>query len=720
MLYQGKNLFCKKIENNFMEIQFIATDDSVNKFNRLTCMEFREVLDAIQKVTDCKGLMITSGKESFIVGADVTEFLGIFDAAEGRLGHWLKEANKMFSDLEDLPFPTVSAINGYALGGGLELALSTDYRIMATPARIGLPEVKLGIYPGFGGTVRLSRLVGADNAIEWIATGDEQKSDNALQVGVVDAVVELNQLRAASIHLLKRASEGSLNWQQRRTQKKSPLNLNEIESAMVFEGAKAFVAGKAGPHYPAPVEAIKVMQKGASLERDEAIAVESEGFLRMSKTSTARNLIGLFLGDQYLKREAKHYQKQATPVKTAAVLGAGIMGGGIAYQSASKGIPIVMKDIQEKALDLGLREAAGLLSKLVERKKMDPAKMANVLNQIRATLSYEELKNVDIVVEAVVENANVKKQVLADLEKLLPENTIIASNTSTISITSLADGLKNPDRFCGMHFFNPVYKMPLVEVIRGQHSSERAIATTVSYAMAMGKTPIVVNDCPGFLVNRILMPYFAGFMGLLRDGADYQKIDKVMEKFGWPMGPAFLLDVVGIDTAHHASEVMSLAFGDRLKSESKTALDVLYENRRFGQKNGQGFYLHMVDKKGKPQKQIDSQVASLLAPVVQVTGQDFTDEEIINRMMIPMVIEGARCLDDRIVGTPTEVDMGLILGIGFPPFRGGACRYADEMGLEAFCKKAEKYASLGKLYHPTASMLALAQAGKGFYSNESK
>ena len=460
-------------------------------------------------------------------------------------------------------------------------------------------------------------------------------------------------------------------------------------------------------------------QQGAGRGRDDALKIEAKAFARMAKTPTASNLVTIFLGDQYVGKVAKAMAKTAPKVESTAVLGAGIMGGGIAYQSASKGIPIVMKDIQEKAIDLGLSEARKLLTKLVDRGKMTTAGMADVLTRIRPTLAFGDFKEVDLVVEAVVENEKVKKAVLAEVEDHVKEDAILTSNTSTISITRLGEDLKRPENFCGMHFFNPVYKMPLVEVIRGAKSGDHAVAATVSYALAMGKTPIVVNDCPGFLVNRILFPYFAGFMMMVNEGVDFLRIDKVMEKFGWPMGPGYLLDVVGIDTAHHANTVMAQEFPDRMASEERTAIDAMFEAERFGQKNGKGFYSYAPDKKGKPKKTVDPEAQEILKTVVRGEANDsITDEEIIDRMMLPLLIECSRCLEDRIVNTPVEVDIALIYGLGFPPFRGGPFRYADAVGLEALCETAGRYASLGKLYEPTAQMKQLAGAGAIFHQTE--
>ena len=714
MIYEGKAITVSMIEDGIAELKFDLQGESVNKFNRVTLDDLKAAVAAISGNSDVKGVLVSSGKAVFIVGADIMEFGAAFKGSEEDIASWALESNQIFNAIEDLPVPTLTAINGIALGGGFEMCLSTDLRVMSDSAKVGLPEVKLGIMPGFGGTVRLPSVIGADNAIEWICMGNENRPDKALKDGAVDAVVADAALRDQAIAMLKSAIAGEINWQARREEKKSPLKLDALEQMMAFETAKGFVAGQTKGHYPAPLTAIGSMQKAAGMGRDGALEVEAKGFAKLAKTTESAALIGLFLNDQLLKKKAKQYDKIAKDTKKAAVLGAGIMGGGIAYQSALKGTPIMMKDIAEAGLELGLSEANKLLAKRVEKKKMKPLDMGDTLNRIRPTLSYAEFGDVDTVVEAVVENPKVKKMVLAELEDQVSEDTIVTSNTSTISIDLLAEDLKRPENFLGMHFFNPVHMMPLVEVIRGKKTSEEAVATVVSYAKKMGKTPIVVNDCPGFLVNRVLFPYFAGFAGLVRDGADFQAVDKVMEKFGFPMGPAYLLDVVGIDTGVHANEVMAEGFPDRMKADYKTSMEVMFENNRYGQKNGVGFYKYETDKKGKPKKVVDETTYELIKPVV-ADAKEFDAEEIIARCMIPMCIEVARCLEEGIVDTPNEADMGLIFGIGFPPFRGGACRYMDTVGMAEFVALCDKFADLGNLYKPTDRMREMAANGESYF-----
>ncbi|GAA0568860.1 fatty acid oxidation complex subunit alpha FadB [Halomonas salifodinae] len=720
MIYQGNAITVAKNGEGIARLTFDLRDESVNKLSRAVIEELGEAVKALQGESGLQGLVIDSAKDVFIVGADITEFHGVFEKDEAYLVEMNQRVHAIFNAIEDLPFPTVTAINGIALGGGCEVALTTDYRVMADSARLGLPETKLGILPGWGGCVRLPRLIGADNAIEWIAGGTENKAEAALKMGAVDAVVPGDQLEAAALDLLARAASGELDYRARRAEKTSPLKLGPIEQMMAFETAKGYVAGKAGPHYPAPVESIKVIQKGAGESRERAQAIEAKAFAKLAKTDVCFNLVGLFLNDQLVKKKAGKYAKQVAPIQQAAVLGAGIMGGGIAYQSASKGTPILMKDIKEEALELGLKEARKLFAKQVERKKLTTEQMAEKLSHIRPTLSYGDFGHVDLVVEAVVENPRVKEAVLTELEDQVDEKTILTSNTSTISIDRLAQNLKRPENFCGMHFFNPVHRMPLVEVIRGEKSSDAAVAATVAYARAMGKTPIVVNDCPGFLVNRVLFPYFGGFSLLMEQGADFQRVDKLMEKFGWPMGPAYLLDVVGMDTAVHAGEVMAEGFPERMGSlgggGDKSAIQLMFEKDRLGQKNAKGFYAYEEDKKGKPRKVVDEEAIALVQQVVK-ESRELSDEEIIARMMVPLCLETVRCLEDGIVGSAAEADMALIYGIGFPPFRGGALRYIDALGVAEFVAQAERLAEeLGPLYAPTETLRRMAADGTRFYA----
>ena len=717
MIFQGNKIQVDFLDQaaGIVEFRYDAKDGSVNKFDQQTSTEYEQAVSALEARDDIKGLVVTSGKSVFIAGADITEFVEYFQRSQQELESWLYEFNQVFNRFEDLPFPKVAAINGAALGGGCEMTLVCEYRVMGTSGQIGLPETKLGIFPGWGGTIRGSRLLGIDNILEAVATAKFYKPDEALKVGFVDAVVADEALLDSAVDLIKKCIKGELDWQARRQEKLEPVKLNQLEQAMAFNSGKGMIFAKANPkQYPAIALAVEAIEKHANLQRDEAVKVEVAGFAKAAKTPQAAALVGLFLNDQLVKKLAKEHSKEAHDIREAAVLGAGIMGGGIAYQAASKGLPIIMKDIKSEQLELGMSEATKLLSKQVERGKFTPAKMGETLSRIRPTLNYGDFGETDIVIEAVVENPKVKEAVLAEVESLVKEDAILASNTSTISITRLAKALKRPENFVGMHFFNPVHRMPLVEVIRGEKTSEKAIATTVALAQKMGKTPIVVNDCPGFLVNRVLFPYFGAFDLLLKEGVDFVQIDKVMERFGWPMGPAYLIDVVGLDTGVHGAEVMAEGFPDRMKPDYKGGIKHLFENNRLGQKNGVGFYKYEMDKKGKPKKLADEATYELLK-AVQTDSRQVDDQEIIDRMMIAFCNETVRCLEDNIVASAGEADMAMIMGVGFPPFRGGPCRYIDQIGVANYVELCNRYAHLGKAYEAPAKLVTMAANGETFY-----
>ncbi|MEH6468719.1 MAG: fatty acid oxidation complex subunit alpha FadB [Porticoccus sp.] len=720
-MFQANNLKLQSLDDGYVELHFDASKGSVNVFNQATIAELLEALSVLEKQPDIKGLLLTSGKGVFIAGADITEFGVAFNGTEDDRRAFLNAGNQAFNKIESLPFPTVVAINGFALGGGFEVCLACDFRVMSSKAQVGVPETKLGIIPGWGGTVRLPRLIGFDNAVEWIAMGGHKRAAAAFRDGAVDAVVEPDVLRDEALGMLVRATEGQLDYQSRREQKQSPLTLNDIELEMSVHTCRDMVVAKAGPNYPAPVAAVEVLAEAAKMSRDDALEVEFQAFSKLSQTPQCRALVGMFLNDQYIGSIAKKYGKKSTKaIKHTTALGAGIMGGGIAYQNAMKGFPVLMKDINTDSLALGMSEANKLLAKRVDRGRMSPLDAGNVLSRIMPSLSYDGIENTDIVIEAVVENAKIKGIVLAEVEGKLAEDAILVSNTSTISIDQLADNLKRPENFCGMHFFNPVHAMPLVEVIRGSKTSEGTLAAVVAHAQALGKKPIVVNDCPGFLVNRVLFPAVFGFDMMIIDGADFQQVDRVMEAWGWPMGPAYLMDVVGIDTAVHCfpsilegyPERMSDIYGGDYKV-SPTKL--LFENDRLGQKNGVGYYLYEKDKRGKPKKSVDDSIYALIKPHVR-ESQPLSDEDIVARFMIPMCIELAHCLEEGVVGSPAEADMAVVYGLGFPAFRGGVFRWMDEVGLDKFCEMADSYCELGKLYKPTQRMYDMAAAGESYYA----
>ena len=513
--------------------------------------------------------------------------------------------------------------------------------------------------------------------------------------------------------VLQQAIDGERDYIARRTAKQAALESSD-ETAAAMAAARAQFGKRLDPRYPAAPAILNSVTEAMDKPFAEAIAIEARCFSELATGFEAKNLVGLFLSDQVVKKKTRGWAKQGAEVKQAAVLGAGIMGGGIAYQSSLNGIGIRMKDITQEALDLGMSTAGSILDRSISKGRMTEDGKEKILAGIQPELTYEGFDSVDYVVEAVVERVDVKRAVLAEVEQKVPASGIVASNTSTISIDLLAESLERPEQFCGMHFFNPVHAMQLVEIIRGEKTSDETIATTVAYAASLGKTPIVVRDCPGFLVNRVLFPYYNGFNRLLMDGVDFERIDAVMEQFGWPMGPAYLADVIGLDTMVHADKVMEEGFPERMGHSDRPVIETLLKQGALGQKNGVGFYEYGKDENGKRFKRRSEKVSAILEQRVS-RNVEVTDAEIIERMMIPMCLEAARCLEEGIVDTAAEADMGLIMGLGFPRFRGGALRHIDTVGAATFAAQVEAHAEQGPLYQLTDGVREMAKNGQCFF-----
>jgi 3-hydroxyacyl-CoA dehydrogenase / enoyl-CoA hydratase / 3-hydroxybutyryl-CoA epimerase / enoyl-CoA isomerase len=714
MLFEGQTIKVDTHEGGIAELRFERGNEAVNKLDKLTFDELRRALDVIKATPAIKGVLITSAKETFIVGADIFEFTQIFRQPEQDIISFVAGNSDIITALADLPVPTVALIDGLALGGGFEVALAADYRVMSNTAKVGFPEISLGLFPGYGGTVRLPRLAGLAASAEWIISGAQQSPDKAVLAGAADAVAAPDILRFAALAILERAITGEADWQAKRNRLKQSLGVGREEAAALLAPAKA-QAAKVLPHLPAAHFAVDLLEQASSLDRNAALALEAQTFGKAAKTQAADSLISIFINEQAVKKSIRRFAKDASAVRKAAVAGAGIMGGGIAYQSASRAVPIVMKDIAATALDLGMAEARKLLTKSVETGRLAQDKADAILASITPSLTYEGFNTADVVIEAVVEKIAVKHTVLREIEELTGPNAILTSNTSSLLIGELAKPLRRPQNFLGMHFFNPVPKMPLVEVVRGPQTSPQAIATVVGYAAAMGKTPIVVEDCPGFVVNRVLTPYLIAFLRLVHDGVDFVAIDRAMEAFGWPMGPAYLVDVIGMDISHHVVQIVSAGFAPRMDVSFETAIDILLRAGRLGQKNGLGFYKYEADSKGRPRKNIDPDTELFLAPVQPNGKTILAQEEIAGRMMLPLILEAARCVEDGIAASPGDVDMCLILGLGLPRYLGGALKYADYLGLKTVVESADTWGSLGPIYRPSERLRAMAAAGESFY-----
>jgi 3-hydroxyacyl-CoA dehydrogenase/enoyl-CoA hydratase/3-hydroxybutyryl-CoA epimerase/enoyl-CoA isomerase len=714
-MYSGKSLRVQALGGGLVELVFDRESDAINKLDDRTVSELREATAAIAADPSVRGVLATSTKSVFIVGADITEFGARFKLPEAELAASVARSNEVFNAFEDLAVPSVVAINGFALGGGLEFALTACYRVMSTAAQVGVPEVKLGLFPGFGGTVRLPRVASAPLAIDWVASGKPASAASALEGGVVDQVCAPEGLRAAALSLLGQAVDGQLDWRARQHRKRDALPLDEAARRAVFDDAMARVRAASARHQPAALEAVTMMAAAATLDRAGALAAEARAFAHVAKTQAADAMVQTFLSEQALKKLFKQHAKQARPVRRVAVLGAGIMGGGIAYTNALRGLPVLLKDIAPGPLDAGMGEARKQLARLVKTGRRTQQQADTILASITPQLDHAGFDSADAVIEAVVENLGVKHQVLAELEGRVGADTVIASNTSSLRIDDIAAPLARPENLVGMHFFNPVPVMPLVEVIRGRRTSEAAVSTAVGHAVAMGKTPIVVQDCPGFLVNRILTAYMRGFLQLVADGGDFERIDQAMEAFGWPMGPAYLQDVVGMDTGSHVTDVISAGYPDRMPPLRSDALKLMVANARHGQKNGIGFYRYETDPTGKPKRQPAADARTLLAQVQPGGPRDFSDAEIVDRLMLPLIVEAAHALEEGVVATPAELDMALLLGIGFPAYLGGALKFADWLGLAAVVERCGRHASLGKAYEPTYRMRQMAASHQTYY-----
>ncbi|MFT5705221.1 MAG: 3-hydroxyacyl-CoA dehydrogenase/enoyl-CoA hydratase/3-hydroxybutyryl-CoA epimerase [Shewanella sp.] len=697
MIYTGNRLVARYLHHDrykgIVEVNF-NSDKAINVFDMATLDEFSELLALLEQLESLDAVVLTSDKNHFVMGGDITHFPTVISQGEHALREWISRHAKLFDRFEDLPVPTLAAVNGFALGGGLELALTCDYRLLTDNAKVGLPESQLGIIPGYGGTVRLPRLIGADKAIEMMILAKHVTAVDALKMGLADGVVAAEHLQRAGIDTLVDALDGQLDWRAKRLPKLLALQLSVTERSMLFE-VQRDRHGRSSRHYPAIETIISCVEKSAEFGRETANKIESAAFASIGGTDSAIAQIGVYLADRKVQKIAKSWASSAKPKHQAAVLGAGIMGGGIAYVTAVKGVPVRLKDIFQQSLDLGIDTVRKWLKKDVQSNRMTLEQLMAVSDSIQPTLHNDDLTECDFVIEAVVENPDIKAKVLSEIEKVVSKEAVITSNTSTISITQLAKNMTHPERFCGMHYFNPVPRMPLVEVIRGEKTSEQTIADTVAFALKQGKIPLVVNDCPGFYVNRVLFPYLAGFSQLVKEGVDFVRIDNVMEQtFGWPMGPAWLSDVIGIDTLDHCTSVMAIGFPTRMAKIESDPITILYQQQRLGQKSGAGFYNFSKDKRGKSVK-VAADSYELFPSLV---NNEISNEEIVYRLMVPMINEVLRCLDEGIIGSPEEADMGLIYALGFPRFRGGPLRYLDSLGLTNFVAQADKYQHLGEIY----------------------
>ncbi len=703
------------LENHIGLITFDLVGEKVNKFNTPVMQELDILLDDLAKNQELKCLMIQSNKKGiFIAGADIKEIVTITDLDKGIAVS--SQGHLVFDKLAALPFPTIAVIDGACMGGGTELSLACTYRLATDNPRtkIALPEVNIGLFPGWGGTQRLPRLIGLQRSLDIILTGRNLDGLGAYRKGLVDKVIPKEQVKQAALLFANDVVSGVDVLAKSRSRRKQkglmPLILekNPFGRALVYRIAKKNVLKKTKGHYPAPLSALKAVKKGLRKSLAKGMEIEAQLFGPMIISPVSKNLIKIFFWTEGIKKEngTTNPDVSTQPVKKAASLGAGVMGGGIAQLFASRHIPIRVKDINYDAVSKAYQQAATVLKGKLKRRRISKLEFQQILERITGTVDYSGFKTVDFIVEAIVEDIDIKKNVFSELEKHINEDTIVVSNTSSLRIDDMAPAFKYPQRFAGMHFFNPVHMMPLVEVIRGKNTSDETVATTFQLAKKLGKTPIVVGDGPGFLVNRLLLPYMVEAVALLEEGQTPEELDLALEKFGMPMGPIELFDEVGIDVAFKVAKILAVTMGDRMAESDM--LQKLVDDKRLGKKTGLGFYKYEGKKK-------------ISDPTIRTyidlkNKSNLSEEGLINRMVYPMINEAARCLDEKIASRPQDVDLGMIFGTGFAPFRGGLLSYADTEGISKVYETLQSLSESGNgRFKPSSALESIYKSGKGFY-----
>ncbi len=694
-------------------VAWLHLDDPLKNVNTLSTRHtawFEEQVGALAS-QDIRGLVILSDKPGyFVVGADIEELGSFTDRRE--VVEFIRRGHRLVSGFARLPFPVVAAIDGACLGGGLELALACDRRVAsnAKHTKLGLPEVQLGLIPGLGGTQRLPRLIGVPEALDLILTGKQIPAKKAGKLGLVDAVCHPLALREAALRLLDKGKTRKAASRRKRGLARAAGDLlarTPGAKRLVYDKARDTVRKKTGGHYPAPFKAIEVVREGATVDLDDALELETQAFADLVVTDVAKGLISIFFTKNDVEARAKALGEGARSLDQIGVLGAGFMGAGVAQVLAHKGYAVVLKDKDHDGLARGLKQCNDLFGGLVRRRRMRPVEQKIAMSRLLPSVDYASFGRVPLVIEAVFEDLAIKHQVIQETEAHGPDDLIFASNTSTIPIASLAEASKRPENVIGMHFFSPVHKMPLLEIIRHPGTSDETLATTVEVGRRMGKTIIVVNDGPGFFTTRVLGPMVNEALWCLDQGASIDQIDRAMTAWGWPVGPMALLDEVGLDIASHVGKVMEEHAGERAQASPVFAR--MIESGRLGRKSKRGFY----DYRKKPKR-----VAEDVYDLIDWDESEVADQEIVERCWMQMLNETARCIEDGVIENPNDIDIGVIFGFGFPPFRGGILREADRLGVDFVVGRLEAYAEqYGPRLAPAELLRDMARKGKRFHQD---
>lgn len=704
-------------------VAIVRLDDKSAKVNTISSKmtaEMSSMLDTVESDPNIKSVVFISAKPGvFIAGADIAELNACKTEEEMRA---LSSAGQTFMNrLADSKKPFVAAIEGSCMGGGLEVALACHYRVasQSKKTQLALPEVMLGLLPGAGGTQRLPKLVGIQAALDVMLTGKTIKPDKALKMGLVNQVTDSYALESAAISAAEQLAAGSL----KPNKKKKGLVNRVLEDTplrqIVFKKAAEMVEKKTGGHYPAPKLILEAAQTGIEQGTAKGLKVEASNFAKLGMTSEAKALMSIFFGQTALKKN--RYGKPAKPAETMAVVGAGLMGAGIAQVSAAKGVRVLLKDRDAAAAAKGEEYVRSNLDQKVKRRRMTifdrDTVMANVV-----PLSDEDdiwkthIKKADLAIEAVFEDLTLKHKVLLDLEKYVSNDCVLATNTSALPIADIASACKRPENVIGMHYFSPVPSMPLLEIIRHAGTSDATAAKALDLGLRQGKTVIVVKDVPGFYVNRCLGPYTAETLALVGDGVDPESIDKLVTKWGLPVGPITLADEVGLDVAYHVNQTLSKALGVRMNGGDIKLFEEMIEQGFMGKKSGKGFFVQ--PPKGKKAKKTLNADAMNIVRKYQKADRKVSEEDTVNRLVSRFVNEAVFCVQDEIIESPLEGDIGAVFGIGFPPFIGGPFRYVDKVGSTKFTEMMQRYADqYGPQFTPAPLLQDMAKTNKKFHSS---
>lgn len=697
-----------KQDNGVAILSMDVPGESMNTLKAEFGDEISSMLDDIERDSSIKGVVLTSGKpSSFVAGADISMLAACKTAEDATT--IAAGGQAIFDRIENMKATFVAAIHGPALGGGLELALACHYRICTDSAstQLGLPEVQLGLLPGSGGTQRLPRLIGIQQAMKMMLTGAPARAKQAKKYGIVDDVVPLSVL-------VKVAEKFALKAKPKRQAPQKGLVNKVLETTgpgrnLLFKKAREATFAKTKGNYPSPGMIIDVIETGMSKGVKAGLKAEAEAFGKLVMTPESFQLRQIFFATTEMKKETGVEGVEPVKANKVGVLGGGLMGGGIAFVTATKAkVPVRIKDVRPEGISNAIKYSYDILNKKVKKRFMRTSEMQKQLALLTGTLDYRGFQDADIVVEAVFEDLGLKQRMVADVEENCQASTIFASNTSSIPITQIAEKAARPENVIGLHYFSPVDKMPLAEVIAHEKTSDEVISSTVEFAKKQGKTPVVVKDGAGFYVNRILAPYMNEAANLILAGEPIDHIDKALVKFGFPVGPVKLLDEVGIDVGTKIIPFLVEAFGERFTAPS--AFDKVLADDRKGKKNGKGFYSY---EGKKPGKEVDESIYSLLG---LTPSSSLSEKDVAERCVYMMLNEAARCLDEGVIRSARDGDIGAIFGIGFPPFLGGPFRYMDTVGIDAVVNKLKQYESeVGDKYAPASVLVSMAESGKTFY-----